>query len=383
MKILVALISVCLSACASMGLNAPPTTEIVEFTDPPAIGTTAAGQEIHLGGFSGLVFHRKTADNHFRFYTITDRGPNTKHKEAPEGSLRPFLLPSYTPRILEVDVDFEGKKVSIVKEIPLRTENGDSMNGLPTDTEQEIPLDLKGARLTTSRRGLDSEALVHMPQGTFWVAEEYEPSILNFYSNGKLIRRYSPANGMLPTIFAKRQMNAGFEGLAYANGMLYAFLQGPVTGATHTIRVLEFDPWRKKAKRQFLYVLAKEGNLIGDAVATRNGKIYVIERDRDSGAGSFKRVYEISFDGATDISKLGNVEEKPLDGISPVGKSAVLDLVANGFTRWEKSEGLAMIDDHTLAVVTDNDFGLDGSLDMETGKAGTKDETTAFLLFAY
>ena len=68
----------------------------------PVIGTTLTGQEIRLGGFSGLHFEgidKKTG--RYRFITNTDRGPNGE----PTGINRPFLLPEFTPEIVRFELD--------------------------------------------------------------------------------------------------------------------------------------------------------------------------------------------------------------------------------------------------------------------------------------
>jgi len=57
----------------------------------PSIGATAAGQQLFLGGFSGLHFEGvDPKTGRYKFITHTDRGPNAE----PTGILRPFLLPN-------------------------------------------------------------------------------------------------------------------------------------------------------------------------------------------------------------------------------------------------------------------------------------------------
>ena len=381
-------ISSCLAflfiGCSSISLH-PEGVQKVEFTNPPSIGKSASGQEFFLGGFSGLVFHRKTAINHYRFLAITDRGPNPWHVEAPDGILRPFLLPGFTPRVVELDIDFNTKAISVVKETLLRDAEGEAMTGFPTDVSQETPIDLKGARLPISSRGLDSESLVKMPDGSFWVGEEYEPAIFHFYQNGRLQRKFSPGKG-IPKVFAKRQSNRGFEAMTYTGGKLYAFLQSPIKKGSRWIRVLEFDPWRGVAKRQLLYPLeSASADKVGDAIATRDGKIYIVELDDKVGSRSFKKVFELTLNGASDISKLDNLEdlseqELKEKGIQPIGKKLLVDLVAMGVDNWGKVEGLAVVDSHTIAIATDNDFALDGKLDTATGKVPMRDEKSVFFL---
>lgn len=68
-------------------------------------------------------------------------------------------------------------------------------------------------------------------------------------------------------------------------------------------------------------------------------------------------------DGRSDFRRrtLEQLDERDLDraGVRPVAKSALLNLADLGW-RLEKLEGLAIVDDATLAVVDDNDFGIAG-----------------------
>lgn len=62
----------------------------------------------------------------------------------------------------------------------------------PQANTGETPVDLNGTVLAPSDHGLDSEGLVAMPDGTFWVSDEYGPFIVHFDANGKELERLSP-----------------------------------------------------------------------------------------------------------------------------------------------------------------------------------------------
>ncbi|RQW76931.1 MAG: esterase-like activity of phytase family protein, partial [Methylococcus sp.] len=53
--------------------------------------------------------------------------------------------------------------------------------------------------------------------------------------------------------------------------------------------------------------------------------------------------------------------------IKPLRKSLLIDLDQAGWTA-EKAEGLALVDDHTLALTNDNDFGLTSVLVDKAGQ---------------
>ena len=72
------------------------TADLYEFTDLPVLGTTAAGQEIRKGGFSGLYFEgMDEATGNYQFLTHPDRGPNPDPVDVDDDGLgeRPFALP--------------------------------------------------------------------------------------------------------------------------------------------------------------------------------------------------------------------------------------------------------------------------------------------------
>ncbi|WP_392436162.1 hypothetical protein ACF3DV_26975 [Chlorogloeopsis fritschii PCC 9212] len=52
---------------------AQPKLSIYEFNNLPKLGTTSSGQDIFLGGFSGLYFQGLAANGNLKFVTHTDR----------------------------------------------------------------------------------------------------------------------------------------------------------------------------------------------------------------------------------------------------------------------------------------------------------------------
>ena len=78
-------------------------TSLQEFTfeDLPLLGTTESGQEILLGGFSGLHFEGvDAATGRLKFITHPDRSPNAEPKNVDGDGIndRPFPLPDFQCR---------------------------------------------------------------------------------------------------------------------------------------------------------------------------------------------------------------------------------------------------------------------------------------------
>ena len=385
----------------------------------PAIGQTLAGQDLFLGGFSGLHFEGVAPrTGRWKFITHTDRGPNAE----PTGLNRPFLLPDFTPELVRFELDRSTGLLTLTGSIPLRDSAGNPLTGLPnlgvpggtanTPHQDEIPVDLLGTVLPLDPLGGDFEGLVVDPaDGSFWMCDEYRPALYHFDATGTLIQRYVPVGAgaaagqaagtfgeeVLPSVLAQRRQNRGFEAIALQDGKLYAFVQSPLRNpaslansalnAMRNVRLVEFNP-ANHVTRQFLYLLDNAdlgggGNTradkIGDAVARGNGQFLVIERDDDK-VGSDdaelieKRIYCFDLVGATDITGLdapvdvgGGVlktvdqmtpAELAAQNIQPIRKTLEVDLNAAGYNAVEKVEGLALIDLGTLAVINDNDFGV-------------------------
>lgn len=402
-----------------------------EWTGLPLIGTTAGGQKMTLGGFSGLAFEGTTADGKLKFITHTDRGPNGE----PTGSNRPFLLPGFMPRLVRFTLDPATGEFDLTQQIYLKQANGAPLTGLPNTSlsgnasqpyNDEVGVDLFGKPLPNDPLGADLEGVAIAQDGSFWMADEYRPALYHFTSSGKLIERLVPlgthaaagkavpAAGTsgefgveaLPAVIAQRRQNRGFEAVAIQNGRIYAFVQSPMRNpatlgnsalnAMKNVRVVEYDP-QTRATRQFLYVMDNppavgaddtRADKLGDAVAVPGGGFLVIERDDDALPEDpvetiTKKVYAFKLDGATDVSSLESfdvggvmksvdqmtVAELAAVGVVPVTKTLRVDLAQAGYASVEKVEGLALLESGQLALLNDNDFGVAGIvIDNVTGR---------------
>jgi hypothetical protein len=402
-----------------------PTVTTYEFGDRPPLGTTAtvnpsdpsqitAGQEILLGGFSGLFFEGTAANGSLKFITTTDRGPNgepTELNASNPGLERPFALPDFQPQIIRFELDRSTGKISLTEQIKLSQADGTPITGLPnlqngaagTAYTDEVGVDLFGNILSNDSLGADTEGIVVAADGTFWLVDEYRPAIYHFDQAGKLIDRFipegAPTDGgefgtpALPAVYAQRRSNRGFEAVALEGNKLYAFIQSAIDNpdsaadtasrASRNTRILEFDIVTKQVTGEYLYVqddISASGTAktdkIGDAVSLGNGKFLVVERDDRSTTSSNKLIYEIDLKGATNINSAANLTKIPagktieqltvaeLDSadLNPVNKRLVTNAAAIGYTGVEKLEGLALIDANTIAIVNDNDFGLAGGV---------------------
>jgi 2',3'-cyclic-nucleotide 2'-phosphodiesterase (5'-nucleotidase family) len=382
------------------------------FEELPLLGTTEAGEDILLGGLSGLFFEGVNDNGNYQFVTHPDRGPNPDTKDVDDDGVkeRPFALPDYQARVIRFELNPQTGALNILEQIFLTRADGTTpISGLPNlpgdkgmAYADEEPVDLRGNPLEYDPFGADMEGIVIAPNGDFWMVDEYRPAIYHFTSDGTLVDRFVPEGSndsgtnvgteALPAVYAQRRANRGFEAVALQGNKLYAFIQSPIdvpdtdddsnSKSSHNTRILEFDITTSQTTAQYVYV--QEGNgsdKIGDAVSLGNNEFLVMERDSATGQSANKKVYKISLDGATDISSLddsiigpeGSLESMDLAeledaNISPVSKEVYVDLVKAGYDFTDKPEGLAYIpDEDVIAVINDNDFNSGADFDPATG----------------
>ena len=98
---------------------------------------------------------------------------------------------------------------------------------------------------------------------------------------------------------------------------------------------------------------------LGDITSIGHKQFLMIEQGKQHGRMQ-NLIYKVDLNDATPIANNGDLEYGRLDGkIIPAKKELILDLRANGWNI-EKAEGLALLPDRkTIAVVNDNDFGID------------------------
>lgn len=380
------------------------------WTDRPVIGQTPAGQDVKLGGCSGL-WYAGTAPGDttkWRFLVHTDRGPNAEPANVRGVNRRPFVIPTFQPEVDLIELDRTTGNVSLVQRTPLyRRVDGDSvpLTGLPNlqaagqgfAYTDEFAINLLGEDVANDPFGADLEGIAVDGQGNWWMVDEYRPAIYHFRPTGELINRYVPqgtaasvgaAAGTfgveaIPSVYARRRANRGFEAAAIEGNILYAFIQSPIDNpdvandansrASMWCRILAFNTQTMAVVGEYLYPLFESfgsADKIGDAVSLGNGRFMVIERDDATGLRARKYLFEIDLRGATNLTTatinlpLGRTIEslsytEALQyGIKPVWKDKAVFLPGIGYGAYDKPEGLARINNTTLAIINDNDFGL-------------------------
>lgn len=336
--------------------GAAPKISLHPLENPPSLGKTSAGQELFLGGFSGLHFLKKEKNELF-FVTHTDRGPNPENT----GKKRPFALPDYTPEMIFFSV--KDGHWHITKRLPLRFSKEKAITGMPNKAGDESPTDLKGTALSYDENGLDLESLAIDAEGNYWFGDEYGPSLVQFDKNGFFLKRLLPGKG-LPAIYSTRKLNRGFEGVAIQGEKIFGFLQSPLSKDKDLGRIVEVSLKTAETTAEYFYPFEKNTGKIGDVLSLGTNEFLVLEQNSKTGKDAQKKIFKISLAGAQ----------------KPVSKVLLLDLSDSEAAKFEKIEGLAQIDTKNLALITDNDFGISGKPDKKSGKILTNNEKSQLIL---
>ena len=377
-------------------------------TSSPMIGTFQ-GINFREAGFSAL--YPIPGTNNKEFWTCSDRGVNIDAANANPSTCRPtydkiYSFPNYAPKIHRIRLN--GNEIEILQTISMKRPNGTVASGIinPTgfgSTAAEVAstdtvLNCANFSLKTTPKdvfGIDSEGLVVDKEGNFWICEEGGPTIWKLNKSGVLLNRYTPYANLvgaesvdvqIDTVFKYRKNNRGFEGIAIApNGKIYAIIQSPILYPTKSVgegtsihRILEIDP-ATNSTQMFAYlndgIIGASGSnqirlrdwKIGDMAAINNHEFLVLEAAL-RGTTDVKRMYKIDISSATPVTSglysgktleaLVNAAGLSANNITPVSKTLVMDLLANGWpSSLEKAEGLAIINDSTIAIGNDNDYG--------------------------
>ncbi|HEY7633022.1 MAG TPA: esterase-like activity of phytase family protein [Thermoleophilaceae bacterium] len=363
------------------------------------------------GGAFGSSLYPAPGHHDDEFYGLEDRGPNVA---APNGH-DVLPIPSYDPAIAKFR--FKDGKAKLLKTIPLRDASGHPYSGLVNtdNTTGETVEDLNGHVLANDPNGYDPEGLVALPDGTFWVSDEYGPFITHFRSDGRAIQRLSPLDGSLPKELLKRVPNRGMEGLTITpdgktlvgtmqSGLQQDDLAGADAKKIAPIRIVTYG-LKNHQLHEYLYLLhdpKTTGTAVSEITALSNTTFLMDERDGAfPSATGFKQLWKIDISHATDVGPNANVSganydathggllvggqtiEKLTNGeltadaantlaaahITPVAESLflnvdqlLLSLDPQGrFFSHDKLEGVAAFDGGKKIVISnDSDFGISG-----------------------
>ncbi|MEW2570145.1 esterase-like activity of phytase family protein [Streptomyces sp. NPDC047070] len=352
-------------------------------------GTVADDRGVDLGGIGSDIY---PAGRKGEFWTVTDRGPNGQIKV--DGvKRRTFPVPGFDPAIVKIRVS--GTSVKVLDAIPISTGSGKPVTGLPNQrARDEAPYSYDAKTpLSYDPNGLDTEGIVRSADGSFWLIDEYGPSLVHVSARGKVLTRYVPKGlnltgagypvvEALPAVLLHRKINRGFEGLAQLpGGDLVLAVQSPLSlpdtdagEESLTARLLRFSPKKRAVTAEYAYRFDPVGTVdpgeddtselkISSVVAVGRDELLVEER---TDKAARLQVVKLSrgadilgdkWDDSTTSPSLEQLEDPAASGVPVLRKRLVVDLgKVKGVPG--KIEGVARVDRDTLALINDNDFGM-------------------------
>lgn len=418
---------VMLAASGAMRASGPQVMVTAELTDR-ALGSFYNGllaspmdhitddRGVRLGSLSSDLFH-DPSESYNEFWTVTDRGPNGNP------NVRTFLTPQFSPLIMHVRV--HGTGINVLQAIPILDTSDRPVTGLPNVSGfDETPYNYNGtSQLSFNANGLDPEGIVRMADRSFWLVDEYSPSLLHVSATGRVADRFVPEDSQLastlattpgyrvrktlPKILNTRRQNRGFEGIAVSPDQrsLFLAMQSPLDyptralgRASRLVRILKFDVGSERVTGEYVYQFdeacaflgrqtgcgAAPGEMKISALYAVTGTSLLVQERTDTAT----KVYRVDLAAATNIlgtewdtqasaptastTALESLSNPSAHGVTVLPKTLLIDVTAlPGMP--DKIEGIAMPRNNVLVVGNDNDFGLVDSATFNAGGQLTND----------
>jgi hypothetical protein len=304
----------------------------------PINGVTPPFADQPIQGFSGQI---RNSDGSYD--VISDNGYGNKANSAD------FIL-----RIQRVAPDWRTNRVDVVGGINL------------TDPGGFVPFPLHRPDRVLTGTDFDPESFVRLPDGSYWVGDEFGPFLLHFDRAGRLLSPpvslpgvFAPENPLRGDTPSNLGGSRGFESLALSpdKRTLYALLEGTVAGdPAGSLRLNEFD-LRAGAYtgKRWMYQRESPAHSVADAVMVNKDQFLVIERDDGQGAAAvFKRIFLVDLrdtdgDGLLDKTPVADL----LNIANPRGVGGFGDPFRFPFFT---IEGVLVLDDRTILVTNDNNY---------------------------
>jgi hypothetical protein len=375
-----------------------------------AIELPKAPLRLRSGFGSGLS--RRSGDPPGIVWAIGDRGPNLKVKDAVKlygargldhladvSGAKLMPRPDIGPELARLRVS--GGRVELLSTLRIRDGEGRPVSGLPLPAGphllSEPAFDLEGRPLAPDPGGLDTEGVAALPDGGFWVSDEFGPSLARLDGEGRVLRRLVPqgveldapypVEPCLPAIAAKRQLNRGFEALTLSpdGKSLFVAFQSPLAHpdeaaheAARHVRIWKLDPATGTVEAQYLYPLdppesfrrdREEGEFerkdikVSEMLALGDEALLVLERGSHT-----TKIYRADIGRALagehlDARTRPTVEELSAGDDFPHPALDKLLLFSSDEAEevGRDLEGMARLSPTELLLVSDNDFGVEGA----------------------
>lgn len=329
----------------------------------------------------GSALARRRDDPPGRVWALGDRGPNLKPHEMAAFGVSGFddaprsakIMPRLDlgPTLAELQVGPDG--VRLVGTVPLRRPDGRPLTGIPPRqaADDEPALDMSAQPIAPDPDGADTEGVVAFSDGGFCVAEEYGPSLLWVDPDGQVRERWTPQGWdgagalipqrpLLPAVAARRRLNRGFEGLAISpdETRLFVALQSALKAPgepADRVRIWTLEARTGALLAEHAYSFDQVGSFRRDAAAGPvDGRDLKICDAVCVGAARLLVLERISASAKLYLVDLAAPREVPLAKQLVFSTDDHADVAPD-------LEGVALLSDREVLLVTDNDFGVYGA----------------------
>ena len=259
-----------------------------------------------------------------------------------------------------------------------------------SDPEHHLPYQIvrKTDRLLTGA-DLDPESFQRALDGSIWIGEEFNPSLLHFNVSGELLAPPFRLEGLASVDnpggeAANLPRSRGFEGMAQSpdGRWLYPMLEGALIGGEPGLNIYTFDSKagrfvnNRASEPSYRYRLDADATAIGDFTLYSESAGLVIERDSKQGSeAALKKIYHVGFeqidsDGfllktlVVDLLQIEDPDDLNRDGS---------DLFT--FPFWT-IEGMVVVNRTTLAIANDNNYPYGPARETH----GAEPDNTEFIL---
>lgn len=402
--------------------------------------------EIRNGGYGSAMTSHPTQKNQFYALTdrgpnANHQGDYGKGKSFPVADYTPrigLFEVKLNGEIVQIkDILLKRPDGSVISGLPNSSALGGTgetpyhANGSPVLVNDQLPYNATTNPINLDDYGLDGEGLVALKDGTFWVSDEYGPHIVHFDGDGVEITRINAFKDdtrallHLPAVFQHRRANRGMEGLAITPdqttlvGIMQSSMKNPDKASQKgdLTRIVSVNLTNGETE-QYLYRQEKAENANSEIAALTANKFLVIERDgsflfggpKKANPNAQKQVYRIDLTSGTALSSVSLSSSMKEDeshgllidgltleqyvqkhgwdalakqGIKPVTKKLIVDMVEEVGYAHDKMEGLWVIDNQHLGVLNDDDFATwstDGKLEQKYLDKNTVDANRLFII---
>jgi hypothetical protein len=236
---------------------------------------------------------------------------------------------------------------------------------------------------------IDPESFRRVADGSYWIGEEFNPSLLHFGADGLLLAPPFKLAGLNSVENpsgepANLPRSRGFEGMAISpdGKWLYPMLEGALDDSGPGLNIYVFDIKEQifvnenAGKPSFRYRLDEDATAIGDFTMFSNTAGLVLERDSGQGEKAIlKRVYRVDYEKLDEDGYLLKTLVADLLNINDPHDLNQDDNAIFSFP-FATIEGLVVLSPTTLGIVNDNNYPFGRARD----NSGTQPDNSEFIL---